>query len=201
MKYIAIFLFLYCSLQTRGQDAIPLSNPSFEETPDWESGWQYCGSSQPVIQPGNFKVEKPASDGQACLALVVRDDSIREAISQKLPVPLQEGQSYQLRADLMRAELYIMEAPNKSGLINYATPVKLRVWGGNALCEKLELLHTTPLITATRWLTYTMALEPQHGDYDSLILEATHHSPVLFLYNGNLLIDNLSLTVFNSNKK
>lgn len=200
MKYITIFLFLYCSLKTQGQDAIPLTNPSFEEMPDWESGWKYCGGSQPVIQPGNFKVENPASEGQACLALVVRDDSIREAISQKLPVSLQEGQSYQLHADLARAELYIMEAPNKSGLINYATPVKLRVWGGNTPCEKLELLHTTPLITTTQWLTYTMALEPQHGDYDYLILEATHHTSVLFLYNGNLLIDNLLLTITRSNK-
>lgn len=195
--------FLFFSLKSQGQVSIPLANPSFEETPDWEQGWLHCNASQatpPVIQPGYFKVEHAASDGNAYLALVVRDDSTQEAVSQKLPVSLQEGTAYQLHADLMRADLYLMEATTKDGDVNYATPVILQIWGGNAPCEKQELLHSTPLITPTRWLTYTMPLEPQKGDYDYLTLAACHKMPVLFPYNGNVLIDNLSLTTLHSEK-
>lgn len=205
MKY-ATFLttgLLLLSLQSRAQTAIPLANPSFEETPDWEQGWLHCNASQaapPATQPGSFKVEQAASDGEAYLALVVRDDSTRESVTQKLPVLLQEGTAYQLHADLMRADLYLMEATTKDRDVNYATPVILRIWGGNAPCEKQELLHTTPLITTTRWLTYTLPLEPQKGDYDYLTLEACHKMPVLFPYNGNVLIDNLSLTTLHSEK-
>lgn len=191
---------LLFALKSQTQVIIPLANPSFEEIPDWESGWKYCESSPPAIQPGNYKVEKPASDGEAYLALVVRDDSTREAISQQIPVSLQEGLKYELRADLMRAELFLMEAPTKNEVVNYATPVILRIWGGNTPCEKQELLHTTPLITTSRWLRYTLPLEPQNGDYNYLTLEAFHKDPVLFPYNGNLMLDNLTLTVLSTDK-
>lgn len=198
MKSLTVFFtcFALFSLKSQGQDqdTIPLANPSFEETPDWVSGWKSCESLPPAIQPGSFKVEKPASDGEAYIALVVRDDSTRDAVSQKLPVSLREGQGYQLSADLMRAELFLMEATTKTETVNYATPVILRIWGGNNPCEKQELLHTTPLITTTQWLTYTLALEPQEGDYDYLTLDASYKTAALFPYNGNLLIDNLVLT-------
>jgi hypothetical protein len=198
VKSLTVFFtcLVLFSLKCLGQDqaVMPLANPSFEEVPDWENGWKSCASLPPVIQPGSFKVESPASDGEAYLALVVRDDNTREAVSQKLPVALREGQVYQLSADLMRSEIFFMEATTKTQMVNYDTPVILRIWGGNNPCEKQELLHTTPLITTTQWLPYTLALEPQEGDYDYLTLEASHKTAALFPYNGNLLIDNLVLT-------
>jgi hypothetical protein len=77
---------------------------------------------------------------------------------------------------------------------NYSTPVMLRVWGGNDnWCDKEELLFQTPLITTTSWREHELLLEPQNSNYTYLILEAYYKTPVLFSYNGNLLVDNLSL--------
>ena len=158
MKYPALLLtcFFLCSLKSQGQDTIQLENPSFEETPDWydkQPGWKSCDAAQaapPTVQPGYFKVDQPASDGETYLALVVRDDSTSEVVSQQLPVPLQEGLIYHLHIDLMRSPMYLLQATAKTEMVNYATPVKLRVWGGHTSCEKQELLYTTPLITTTR---------------------------------------------------
>lgn len=45
------------------------------------------------------------------------------------------------------------------------------------------------------WREYELFLEPQYNDYEYLILEAYYKTPVLLPYNGNLLVDNLSLHI------
>ena len=75
----------------------------------------------------------------------------------------------------------------------------LRVWGGSdSSCDQKELLGQTPLVTTPTWREYELLLEPQYGNYLFLILEAYYKTPVLFPYNGNLLVDNLTLQILDN---
>ncbi|MBK9015153.1 MAG: OmpA family protein [Saprospiraceae bacterium] len=75
--------------------------------------------------------------------------------------------------------------------VNYATPVKLRIWGGSSYCTRAELLAESSLIVNTRWLSYNFRFEPKQT-HSYIIFEAFYKTPTPFPYNGNLLIDNAS---------
>lgn len=184
----------------RPGDFILLENPSFEETPkccEPPRRWANCGPEVETptdIQPGFFSVTLPAAHGDTYLGMVVRDNNTVEAIGQRLPEPLQVGKKYLLRAHLARSQMMLSLSRSTGDEANYTTPVMLRVWGGNDnWCDKEELLFQTPLITTTSWREHELLLEPQNSNYTYLILEAYYKTPVLFSYNGNLLVDNLSL--------
>lgn len=192
----------YKSRQVNGRPArlLRLNNPSFEDTRkccDPPAGWYNCGPSDESptdIQPGMFQVTLPARDGDTYLGMVVRDNNTVEAIGQRLPELLRIGKQYLLRAHLARSEMYLSLSRATGDEANYATPVMLRVWGGSeSSCDRRELLGQTPLVTTSMWREYELFLEPQYNDYEYLILEAYYKTPVLFPYNGNLLVDNLSL--------
>lgn len=186
-----------------GQKTIELQNPSFEDNARCcivPYGWTDCGSdpgeTPPDIQPGSFQVKLPASDGNTYLGLVVRDNNTWEGIGQRLSAPLLAGYSYQLEADLARSEILLSLSRSNGKEVNYATPVKLRIWGGASACERTELLAESQLVTPTDWRRYTFDLNPVKGDYEYLILEAYYKEPVPFPYNGNVLVDHVLLTEF-----
>jgi len=175
---------------------IPLTNPSFEGIPkccEAPSGWYNCGESgesPPDIQPGFFQVTKAPSHGDTYMGLVVRDNETWEAVGQRLPQPLENNECYEFSVDLCRAELYLSLSRTTGDEVNYASPAKIRVWGGMGYCDKREMLYETPLITTTRWLTYTFRIHPKKGSYPFLLIEAYYKTPTLFPYNGNILLDN-----------
>lgn len=180
-----------------GQNESPiyLVNGSFEDIPragDPPTGWYNCGpqaESPPDVQPGFFEVNKPAQHGSTYLGLVVRDNETVESVSQRLARPLEEGKCYTWSVQLCRAELYSSQSRKTGELTNYATPAKLRIWGGSGYCNKKELLAETAAITNTRWLQYDFRLQPkQTATY--IIVEAYFKTPILFYYNGNILMDN-----------
>lgn len=192
----------YKPKQVNGRPArlIPLGNPSFEDIPKCctaPTDWHNCGppeESPTDIQPGFFQVALPAQHGDTYLSMVVRDNNTVEAIGQRLPEPLRVGTQYLLRAHLARSEFFLSLSRTTGDEANYATPVMLRVWGGsNNPCNQKELLAQTPLVTTPVWREYELLLEPLNNDYEYLILEAYYKTPVMFSYNGNLLVDNLSL--------
>jgi len=74
---------------------------------------------------------------------------------------------------------------------NYVKPIKLRIYGGNGQCEKDELLAETSLIKNSKWLIYSLIINPDE-DYRDITLEAFYKTPTLFPYNGNILVDDLS---------
>jgi outer membrane protein OmpA-like peptidoglycan-associated protein len=94
--------------------------------------------------------------------------------------------------DICRAELYLSTSKLTNQEANYATPAKLRIYGGNGYCNKAELLYETAVITNTRWLGHSFRLSPKNGNYQFLFIEAYYKTPVLFPYNGNILLDNAS---------
>ncbi len=178
---------------------LSLTNPSFEDAPkccDAPNGWYDCGPSDespPDVQPGIFQVTKTAQQGDTYLGLVVRDNETWESVGQRLPVPLEIDHAYLLIAYLARAEMLLSISRATGDESNYATPVKLRVWGGSGYCDRQELLAESPLISNTRWLEYQLVLTPKKSSYLYLTLEAYYKTPITLAYNGNLLIDNISL--------
>ncbi|MCB0588308.1 MAG: hypothetical protein KDD06_23655 [Phaeodactylibacter sp.] len=180
------------------QEVISLANPSFEDTPHHSkqpSGWVDCGfalESPPDIQPsGDFNVRQSPHHGKTYLGMVVRDNETWEMVGQRLRQPLKSGQCYNLSLFLCRSEYYESLSRLTRQIANYATPAKLRLWAGDRACDKQELLAETPLITEFNWKEYTLEFTPGR-DYRAVLLEAYYEEPLMFPYNGNILLDGLS---------
>jgi outer membrane protein OmpA-like peptidoglycan-associated protein len=181
---------------------IMLNNPSFEGPAragiidgGGPYGWQDCGKpgeSAPDIQPGAFQVTKAPNHGNTYLGMVVRDNDTWESISQRLSRPLEVNKCYEMTLDLCNSKTYVSQSRTTGQQVNYTVPVKLRFYGGNGACARQELLYETPLVTNERWLMYYVRLKPKNGNYNYIIIEAYYQTPVVFPYNGNVLVDNLS---------
>ncbi len=178
---------------------IALRNPSFEDLPNagWTpTGWTNYGASTetpPDIQPGAFECTLAPHDGASYLGLVVRDNDTWESIGQPLNVPLQRDSQYVFTVWLAKAPLYMSTSKTTNLPANYAIPVVLRIWGSNGPNDR-ELLATSGLVTNTTWLKSHLVLQPRQGTWNHLIIEAYYKEPTLFAYNGNILIDQCSLS-------
>ncbi len=195
---LCLLLALPFCLAAQDEEPILLVNPSFEDEPkccEAPEGWYNCGRSDespPDIQPGSFQVAKTPSNGVSYVGLVVRDNDTWESLGQRLSRPMEQGKCYEFTIDLCRAEEYISLSRTTQEEVNYATPAKILVWGGMGYCDKRELLYETSVVTNTRWLGYMMRFQPKNGSYAYLTFEAYFKTPILFPYNGNVLMDNAS---------
>ncbi|MCC7244117.1 MAG: OmpA family protein [Saprospiraceae bacterium] len=200
-----ITLWPAAGLMAQKDAPIVLQNPSFEGTPTSGSstlpftlpGWHDCGpgnESPPDIQPNQFGVSMTPKHGNSYLGLVVRKKETWESVGQRLSRPLEKDQCYELSMDLCKSDHYVSPVSADSGAptSNFVTPAKLIIWGGNGFCDKAEVLFETSVITHTRWLTYNFRLHPKKGNYSYIMFEAYYRTPVLFPYDGNILLDNAS---------
>ena len=187
-----------CSAQTPG--TIYLRNPSFEDMPRNSrppTGWTDCGfpgETPPDVQPDptlEFRVVKPAQHQQTYIGMVTRDNDTWERVGQQLAEPLVAGQCYEFRVQLARSEFYVSRSRLTQQQNNYVTPIKLRVRGGMAMCDMDAVLGESALVGNYDWQEYRMKLKPQQ-DYTYIALEAYYKTPILFPYNGNILVDNAS---------
>jgi outer membrane protein OmpA-like peptidoglycan-associated protein len=199
---IGIFLTLLYSEASHAQDVIPLTNPSFEDVPKQSQpprGWGNCGfplESPTDVHPASdsisfWQVTQPASDGDTYLGMVVRDNETYESISQYLPAPLRAGTCYEMEISLCRSKIYISQSRMTGRTENYDEPVVFRIYGGTAICERSELLYVSPPVSNFDWDIYSVEMKPS-GQYRTITLEAYYKTPVLFPYNGNLLVDHAS---------
>jgi outer membrane protein OmpA-like peptidoglycan-associated protein len=194
--HIVPFLALSLSLTAQKDNPIVLINPSFEGIPNAgaiPAGWTNCGpatETPPDTQPGSFDVGKPASHGNSYLGLVVRDNETWESVSQRLSRPLEVNQCYEFTIDVCKSEIYKSQSKTTNQPANYVTPARLLIWGGTGACGKVELLYETSIIQNTRWLTVNVRLHPKKGNYNYIVFEAYYKTPVLFPYNGNVMLDN-----------
>jgi len=178
--------------------SITLSNPSFEDIPQDGKApvkWFDCktrGESPPDIQPGQHSVKIAPSHGSSYLGLVVRDNETYEGVSQRLVSPLEQDQCYDISVDVCRSPLYMSFSPSTSKEVNFVTPAKLRIWGGNGFSDRRELLAETPSVSSPVWETKNLRLKPKKGNYHFIIFEAYYKTPVVNLYNGHILLDNAS---------
>ncbi|MFZ4543008.1 MAG: OmpA family protein [Saprospiraceae bacterium] len=190
-------LTFFHSLQVNSQpktDFIRLQNSSFEDIPRCcqpPSRWQDIGANNetpPDIQPGSFNVNKPAKNGNSYLGMVVRDNDTREGITQKLVSPLKKGYCYRFSLWLCRSELYLSQSPTTKKPANYITPAKLALFGGSESNFTGQLLSVTEEVTNSEWKEYVFEIKPKE-DFTHLTLCAQHKKPLLFPYNGNILVD------------
>ncbi len=184
---------------------IIINNGSFEGTPQCcvvPVGWQDCGfrgETPPDIQPAIddnsrplFGVTKSSFHGNTYLGLVVRSNDTYERVAQRLNKPMLKGRCYSFSIYLCRSDTYLSATnadPNNKQ--QYTTPLKLRIWGGEAYCNQKELMAESVLIENTEWQLYEFEFKPK-SNLTYLELEAFYKTPVLFPYNGNLLLDNAS---------
>ncbi|MBL7827831.1 MAG: OmpA family protein, partial [Saprospiraceae bacterium] len=196
--------FVFCFpvfLAAQKEAPILLSNPSFEDIPhrgevggSGPAGWFDCpsksGESAPDIQPGFWEVKKPASHGSSYLGLVVREKESWEGVGQRLSRPLEKNQCYEFSLDLCKSDTYLSPTSQTGPNAPFTTPAKIIIWGGNGYCDKAEVLAQSTIVTHTRWITYNFRLEPKKGNYSFLMIEAYYKTPVLFPYNGHVLVDN-----------
>lgn len=187
-----------CAQQTQ---VIYLENPSFEDMPragKTPEGWADCGHSQespPDIQPyGGFNVTRPAQEGKTFIGLVTRDNKTWEALAQRLTSPLVKGTCYKFSLYACKSDTYISPTrKNQSQPTNFNKGLVIRIWGGNSVCDRIELLAEIPeAVEHTEWKNYEFKFTPQSGDYTFICIESYYKTPTLAWYNGNILIDNAS---------
>ena len=206
-RYLPLLVLLSFALSAQSGDpagTLYLTNPSFEDAVPRVGAapryWQDCGfagESAVDIQPApqrEFNVVKPPQDGRTYLGMVTRDNDTYERVSQRLSAPMQAGQCYELRIQLARSEFYLSKSRLTDQDANYVNPVKLRIRGGYDVCDLGQIVAESPLVENWVWKEYRIKLEPQQ-DYSHIVLEAFYKQPILFPYNGNVLLDNASALV------
>lgn len=205
MRTFAFLLFssllsVVAMAQNTEAAVIILRNPSFEDMPRNSMppiGWTDCGwptETAPDVQPdplNQFRVTMRPQDGNTYLGMVVRDNDTWERVGQELSEPLVGGQCYAFRIQLARSKVYLSQSRVKNQPANYVTPTKLRVHGGYDLCDRMEIIGETELVTNYDWKEYTLKLRPEE-DFTHILLEVYYKTPSLIPYNGNLLLDNAS---------
>ncbi len=198
IKYVAFLLAMPLLAVAQKDAPILFVNSSFEGLPRsglQPNGWTNCGPASetpPDVQPGQFGVTLAPSNGQSYLGLVVRDNETWEMVGQRISRPIEINQCYEFSIDLCRSIEYMSATKTSTTAASYATPARLIVWGGNSPCEKGEPLFETSIVQNTRWLTTVCRLSPKKGSWSYIMLEAYYKTPLLFPYNGNILIDNAS---------
>jgi outer membrane protein OmpA-like peptidoglycan-associated protein len=181
------------------QQVIKLENPSFEDVPQAShvpKGWLDCGfadETPPDVQPNTqFQVTQTAQHGKTYLGLVVRDNDTWESVTQLLASPLLQGQLYKFSLNICKSTLYVSKSKKTGKYANYAEkPIVVRIWGGNALCAKLEKLAETEPVENEDWQLYKFQFQPKTAHH-YITIEAFHKLPTIIPYNGNVLIDNAS---------
>jgi len=198
-KRIALLPLALCSILFGfSQEAIYLTNPSFEDAPIHSNppeGWADCGfigESPPDVQPsGDFGVYREAEFGKTYLGMVVRDNDTWERVSQRLSRPLEQGKCYEFSLALAKSRYYISASQTTEMETNYTTPVRILIYGGSGECDRAQLLDDTDPVAHHEWRQYKFKLEP-NKNYSWIVIEAYYETPVLFPYNGNILVDNAS---------
>jgi len=146
------------------------------------SPWNTCWGS-PDTQPGQWGFTQPASNGSTYVSFLATNNyGYLEGMTQPLTTPMVAGQTYTFTVDLAHSPVYNTAEPGTC----YSS---LAVWGGNAACQKTELLFCSGPIMHTNWQTYTITFTPtQNWSYIGF-------SPCFITSCSgyiNLMLDNIS---------
>ena len=168
-----------------GHAQVYLKNPSFEDIPSISTlpkHWITCDmGSTPDILPGPWGVQNPPADGGTYVGLILRENGSKESIAQRLDKPLKANECYYFSA-------YLARSTNYQG---HLLPVRLKIWGSQALCRKDQLLIETKAIKNTEWVRYDFQFYPK-SDIHCILIEPVTAPGVQKSYKGNILIDGFS---------
>lgn len=199
LKTLIMLCFMCAGTLLYSQNGvIQLRNPSFEDNPRHSQTpreWNNCGfdgESEPDIQPnGEFGVNKPAKHGKTYLGMVVRDNATWERAGQQLINPMKGGTCYSFTVYMAKSSAYTSRSRISDKVVSYNKDSKLRIYGGFSNCERKELLAESPLISNHDWAQFRFRIQPK-ANYTHIVFEVFYHTPNLFPYNGNILLDNAS---------
>lgn len=207
VRYAVGVLLLYFSIQLMSQNILSddtnmpilVKNSSFEgeqgasKVPE---SWQHCGKltdeSIVDVQPGSFGVRLVPFSGKSYIGMVGNEDGSVEAISQALYAPLRSGRCYRLSLYLAKAEKYQTQAKLTTQLSLFDKPLKFVIWGATSdscILEADNWLAETKPIHHNGWKKYVFYIQPPK-DYPILVFQVGHVDGKV--YNGNILVDNLS---------
>lgn len=203
-----ILLAVILTATTSFAQSVHLNNPSFEDEPTANKvpqGWTDCGSrfrgeTPPDVQPsGAWSVTIAAKDGKTYVGMVVRENNTWESLAQKLIGILKKDTIYHFEILMCTSEKYLSATRATAATaingfaqkVNYTTPAKLRIWGGNDICYPGIILAESPLIKNNDWELYRFTIKPSEN-VSFIILEAYYESEESKPYNGNILIDGAS---------
>jgi gliding motility-associated-like protein len=188
--YYLIGLFLFKTLLLTAQSDY-LINPSFEKQTDWEYfpyGWTTCNTrSTPDLQPGQWYVFSPPSDGNSYLGLIMLDfqdgdGPKNEDIVANLLKPFYRDSVYILSVDVANVpDAYVWA--NK--------PQQLRISSINSDCSLNEVLVLTDKITHSNWKTYCFTLVPKIKDCNFIKFEIYGDT----LQPSYMILDNIKVNI------
>jgi hypothetical protein len=183
---IIILFLLTCGIQLKAQSYPQFQNPSLEDasgvnvTP-W--GYTKCtvgGPSSPDIQPGIWNVFLQPSNGFSYVGMICRPNGTWESFTTQLNTSLWGGTQYAFLVDLASSNKYF--GYNDSA-------ATLKIWGGNANCDKGYLLwESKPISNVNYWRTDTASFTTREKNITHLVFEPGYTSAMP--YKGNILIDN-----------
>ncbi len=181
----------------RGQQIIPLDNPSLEDFPRANTapvGWHDCRTSAytaPSVLPlprSLMRVRLAPAHGQSYVGLPIRKDGSAAAIGQRLPMPLLPERCYAISMSLARSPRYHLILPNNYTPINHADPVVLTLLGGRDSCARAQLLGETPVVPQPHWRRYRLYFRPD-DTVTHITLQPWYMPHRESDYGGHVLID------------
>lgn len=181
-----------------------IENASFEHPISWrtERGWKDEGftketpPTQHISFDNQWKVNRPAYDGNKFLSMVVRANNTWERISTGLDDPLYAGHEYIFAFYASAAETLVSGGHTEitsGNKVDHDSPVVIRVWGSDeGYGVNTQLLYTSdPIYYGSEWNEYEVLFTPEN-DIRYLTIEVFYITPVAFPYNGHILLDNIS---------
>lgn len=178
---------------------IAFKNPSFENekgASKLPKDWNGCGNANdllPDIQPGINGVRLPSFQGKTYISLVGNNNGSTGGFKHDLPVSLKAGNCYRFSLYLAKSEKYINENALKGEVISFKKPLKLEIYGlKNDSCNLTDetWLVETKAVHHGNWKKYIFNVRLMY-DCKTLVFKANYADSKP--YNGNILIDNLSV--------
>ena len=181
-----LFMAIGMALSAQTTPYPQFQNPSLEDAQGvGVSPWGYSkctvgGPSSPDIQPGIWNVWLQPSDGFSYVGMICRANGTWESFTTQLNTPLWGGTQYAFLVDLASSDKYF--GYNDSA-------ATLKIWGGNANCDKQYLLwESTPISNVNYWRTDTASFVTREKSITHLTFEPGYTTAMP--YKGNILIDN-----------
>jgi hypothetical protein len=178
---------------------IAFNNPSFESEKGASrlpKSWDACNNANdllPDIQPGINGVRLPPFQGKTYLSLAADNKGFTGEFKHNLPVTLKAGNCYRFSLYLAKSGKYNNLSPSSSEIISFSKPLKLEIYGlRNDSCNLTDetWLVETKAVHHDNWKKYIFNMQITH-DCKTLVFKANYADSKP--YNGNILIDNLSV--------